>query len=107
MLKQKFFTKAILIWVAIFSFSLDVQANDTDQDGYPDYFEIEILSQGVVPEKWDLGLVGSTYKFNLYDNYEPFRVDGELTLCEDSQSRNFQTFESLVIPPASQGSTGF
>ncbi|MGB2242591.1 MAG: hypothetical protein ACPHX1_04205, partial [Porticoccaceae bacterium] len=80
---------------------------DTDSDGYPNYFEIELLSQGVVPDEWDLGLVGASLKIYLYDNYEPFRVDGELTLCEDSQSRNFQTFESLVIPPASQGSTGF
>ena len=59
---SKFLKKTTLIWVAIFLFSLGAQANDADQDGYQDYFEIEILSQGVVPEEWDLGLVGSTSK---------------------------------------------
>ena len=51
-----------------------------------------------------LDLLQKTY---LYDNYESFRVNGELTLCEDFQSRNFQSFESLLIPAASQGLTEF
>jgi hypothetical protein len=92
---SRFLSSAFLCIVALNGYSNSYPDIDSDNDGYVDWFEFDVIKNGQVDPEWDYGMAGLINTYESLDSYVLHEASpSRINFCQTDQSNRFQELVS-------------